>query len=378
MDQFEISLYIDPPSHHFLNDKLFEIDQARLAGDNLMAPYAHLRSYLETKGIRVHTADKMPALSNRGRNIFVSLGRRGSYKSLANRSDTILSAFFAMECPIVDPVLYRELPEVQRYFRRVFSWSDTTSLERFTGSPVQLRKFHWPQSFDDVHEKLWCRQDRKFMVMINSNKLPRLYWRELYTERLRAIEYFEQTGEIDLYGRGWDKPSTRLGRTNIPYTFRFLHQKLESLWHRFRPNPQLEAARRVYQGTTPSKSETLSQYHFALCFENMILKGWITEKIFDCFFTGTVPIYWGEPEIETIIPSSCFIDMRDFKGYEDLGRFLRSLTFEQIQQYKESAREFLNSPQFHPFSKDAFTARFCGFLEEDLGVNIRGNNEASD
>ena len=246
-------------------------------------------------------------------------------------------------------------------------------MTRYNGLPaLRLRS---SSSFGHNHSKmsmriLWNRTDRKFLVMINSNKLPRLYWQELYTERMRAVAYFSQNGNIDLYGREWDQPSHRLGQSQIPYTIRLLSRKLHGWWHYFRPDPLLQAARKVYRGTTPSKSETLSQYTFALCFENMSLKGWITEKIFDCFFVGTIPIYWGEPEIERHIPANCFIDMRQFANYAELQQFLYSLSPKAIQEYKENARSFLQSPKFRPFSKDAFFDLFWRIIREDAGVTL--------
>ncbi|MCL1721757.1 glycosyltransferase family 10, partial [Vibrio parahaemolyticus] len=49
-----------------------------------------------------------------------------------------------------------------------------------------------------------------------------------------------------------------------------------------------------YKGSVESKTHTLKNYKFCICFENaQMIEGYITEKIFDCFFSATVPIYWG-------------------------------------------------------------------------------------
>lgn len=331
-----------------------------------MAPWVHLRNVLTSRGITVHTADFLNGDSEASLNLYVSIGNLKNYRRIARRKDIIMSAFFAMECPIVEPSLYKGLGHVQHYFKRIFSWSDSQALEHFTGGSLPLIPYLWPQSFNDVHEPIWERTDRKFLVMINSNKLPAVYWRELYTERLRAIEYFSRTGEIDLYGNHWDKPSLRLGRTWIPATAIRLLRVGEQLWQRFQPDPYLTAARSVYRGRAQSKSETLGQYTFALCFENMILKGWITEKIFDCFFTGTIPIYWGAPNIEEHIPMNCFIDMRKFSGYGELRDFLKSLSERDIRAYRENARQFLLSPKYKPFTKEAFADLFTQIVEADV------------
>ena len=42
-----------------------------------------------------------------------------------------------------------------------------------------------------------------------------------------------------------------------------------------------------------SKHQTLQNYRYTLCFENSYYPGYITEKLFDTFSAGTIPIYWG-------------------------------------------------------------------------------------
>jgi hypothetical protein len=206
--------------------------------------------------------------------------------------------------------------------------------------------------------------------MINRNILPALYWHELYTERMRAIEYFSRTGDIDLYGVGWDGPSFQMGKTWLPGSLQKLKRRLVKQWQRFRPEPFLISARRVYRGPVESKLETLSQYNFTLCFENVALKGWITEKLFDCFIAGTVPIYWGASDVENYIPRGCFIDMRHFSGYRELRSFLKSLSEIEIQSYRDAARDFLSSPEFRPFTKEFFTEVVARIVEEDAGIQL--------
>jgi len=365
-----IVLYIDPPSPHFLRDQLFNVDDGRLTGDHSLAPYAHLRNFFTSRGIGVHTADHLPDATAGIQNIYVSMGMLRNYRRMTRRKDTVLSAFFAMECPIVQPSLYRALNQVQRYVKRIFSWSDSQSIERFVGAPLKCEPFRWPQAFDAVHERIWARTDREFMVMINANKVPRLNWRELYSERVRAVEYFSRTGEIDLYGVGWDGPPFRVGKSWVPNVLLRAHRAFLSQWQRFHSDPLLEAVRRAYRGPAVSKAETLGRYTFAICFENMVLKGWITEKIFDCFFAGTIPIYRGAPDIEDHVPPECFIDMRRFASYADLRSFLKFMGEAEIRNYRENAREYLKSPQFRPFSKDAFVGLFHRIVEEDTGVRI--------
>jgi hypothetical protein len=373
----EVSVYIQPSSHHFLGDRLFIVEDGRTNGDRINAPFAHMRDFLAARGIRVQTADYMPKQETSTQKIYISMGWIEDYRQIAKRSDVIMSALFAMECPLVDPALYRELGRAQHFFRRILSWTDSQSIQHLVRGTLKCEHFCWPQSFDDVHDGIWQKTNRKFLVMINSNRVPLLYWNELYSERLRAVEFFSRTGEIDLYGNGWNETPFPMHQKWVPYTFRFMHHAFNRRWDRIRPDPWLTAARKVYRGRAASKADTLGDYTFALCFENMILKGWIPEKIFDCFFAGTIPIYLGAPDILEWVPPECFVDMRKFSGYQELRDFLRSLGEKDIRQYKEAAREYLRSPKFSPFSKQTFAEIFARIVEEDSGIPILSASPAN-
>ncbi|MEP6714282.1 MAG: glycosyltransferase family 10 [Terriglobia bacterium] len=385
----QIAVYFDPASRHFLGDRLFDVTHARYGGDQLLAPYVYLKERLNRRGIEIRTADYLPAVPDGKQNLYVSSGNLSRYRDLARRPDVTLSGFFAMECPTVEPSIYRELYYAQNFFKRVFSWSDTASLRAFTGGPLRCLPMQWPQSFDDVHEDIWRQTDRDgFLVMINGNKIPRYKapCRELYSERLRAIEFFGRTGEIDLFGIGWDGPSYKVGTAYVPGTFgkvplpgtlQAIAYKARTLRQRFFPEPGLAAAQKVYKGKAASKAKTLGRYKFALCFENSVLKGWITEKIFDCFFAGVVPVYWGAPDVLDWIPGDCFIDMRDFKDLGELRTFLKTRTGRDMDRYKENARAFLASTAFKPFSREAFAGIFDRIIEEDTGLTTSGLNYTS-
>src|SRR5579883_3260943 len=132
--QSKVALYIDPPSHHFERDVLFKVNDPRFFnGDSVGAPYVHVRDYFEGRGIPVHTADLLPDTGNGVRNVYVSFGMLDKYRRLTKRPDTSVSAFFALECPIVEASIYRELRRAQHDFKRVFTWTDSASLEPFVG-----------------------------------------------------------------------------------------------------------------------------------------------------------------------------------------------------------------------------------------------------
>jgi hypothetical protein len=87
--------------------------------------------------------------------------------------------------------------------------------------------------------------------------------------------------------------------------------------------------------------EVLSKYRFSLCFENMPMTGYVTEKLFDCFYAGTVPIYWGAPDINELVPSEAYIDMRKFRSFEDMFDQVQKLSDKDWINMREAARDFL-------------------------------------
>jgi hypothetical protein len=96
----------------------------------------------------------------------------------------------------------------------------------------------------------------------------------------------------------------------------------------------------------------------------------MTEKLFDCLFAGTIPIYWGAPDVTDYVPEDCFIDMRQFASYEELRKYLKSLGPREIATYKEKTRAYLASEKYRPFTKEAFAQIFHRIVEEDTGLNL--------
>jgi hypothetical protein len=366
-----VTLFIDPFSRHFLQDRLFESESGAYGGEDIQGPWIFLRSWLSDRGVSVFTADRLLTRKQHDEhNVYMSFGMKDNAHVLARRGDVTMSTLFLFEGPIVEPTLYSELADVQDCFKRVYSFSDEESLAPFLRRPVELRHFCLPSPVDDIDEEAWAARDRKFLVMINGNKLPRLYFNELYTERMRAVEFFGRHDEIDLYGIGWDVQPYRMGKTWMPNTLQRTHRALQAAVDRVRPDPLLAAARRRWRGAVEAKTPVLAQYTFALCFENQVLNGWITEKVFDCFRAGTVPVYWGAPDIEQYVPAECFVDMRRFSGYPELREFLHSLSPGEIDGFRTAARDYLRSDAFYPFTKQAFAHRCAELIETDTGVAV--------
>ncbi|EKE91342.1 glycosyltransferase family 10 domain-containing protein [Helicobacter pylori] len=74
-----------------------------------------------------------------------------------------------------------------------------------------------------------------------------------------------------------------------------------------------------------NKNEFLSQYKFNLCFENSQNYGYVTEKIIDAYFSHTIPIYWGSPSVAKDFNPKSFVNVCDFKNFDEAIDYVRYL-----------------------------------------------------
>jgi len=180
-------------------------------------------------------------------------------------------------------------------------------------------KFYYPALLPMIREPTPFHE-KKLCTMIVRN------WTE---ERLRILDFFEAKPPADF---------EFYGEIHFPY---FLNER--------------------YKGEIPGyhsgidKIRTLNKYRFGICFENThTTRGYITEKIFNYFAAGTVPIYWGPENILDYVPKGCFIDYRDFISDEGMYQFIKNMDESTYDGYIERITAFLNSPAAQLFSPDFF------------------------
>ena len=70
------------------------------------------------------------------------------------------------------------------------------------------------------------------------------------------------------------------------------------------------------EGVTDKKI-FLRQYKFSLAFENVSHVGYCTEKLPQSFASGTIPIYWGDPNVTQYFNPKSFINLHDYGRVDD-------------------------------------------------------------
>lgn len=321
------TIYVDPAYKAYYQDRLFDESDAVLNRDDTLAPNIRMRAALEQEGATVHTADFLLAQQEGEQKAdYYSFGVLENYRVLAVRPNIRMCAFVIFEPPVVAPHLYRELPELTNVFERVYIHNvegDGYSLKGVDAS--RLHKLYWPQPRADVIEACWSMQDRqRRIVVINGNHKPVSASKELYSKRIEAMAALAKSGGVDLYGRGWERWWSR-----------------NSMWLPYWRNRRTLMS--IYKGSCASKYEVLGHYAFALCFENMAMNGYVTEKIFDCFYAGTIPLYWGATDIADLIPGEAYIDVRQFNSWEQMHAALMRMPDKEIESMREAGRTFLRS-----------------------------------
>jgi len=315
-------------------------------GDDLAYPTVLLAKRLREAGHGVDTLDMHP-LAWFDRVLFIDFPSTwNTYLRQLRRMKHPDVNLMASEPPMIRPSNYA--PATLARFDRVWTWKKDLVAQ----NPKKCVLFHIPNKFREPPASLPFA-GRKLCVMINRFMAfhdPR----ELFSERIRAIRWFEENArsDFDLFGSEWDKPlfSGRLSAVNLP--LRLMYRRIglfKGLKIRRFPS---------FRGPVPSKNATLQQYRFCVAYENCAEPDYLSEKLFDCFFAGCVPIYLGAPNVLETVPTEAFIDKRKFSNYGELHRYISTMGESDYNGYLEAARTFLRSPAMRPYTAEGFADNF--------------------
>ncbi len=206
--------------------------------------------------------------------------------------------------------------------------------------------------------------DRKLLLLINSNRIEGLWatrqvglagipllgrllsgWYcppralkeilqgELYSHRRKIARLSESHKDsIDIYGYGWNGEQIS--------------------WFPGYPNHPYKTSRGKFSG---DKLSLCANYRFVLSFENYCgNRGYISEKIFDPIFAGSVPVYLGDERITDYVPAEAFVDAKKFNDYQELFSYLQNCSEYEWQKMLEAGQNFIRSEHFYHFSTKAF------------------------
>ena len=338
------SLVVD----YHLNNKIFDLTDTNVNRDNCVYSNWLLKKALHRCGITLSTCDINSPLDSK---VVICFDMPAENVKV----DYEFSYLFLFECEVIKPKSWNI--ENHRKFNKVFTWNDDLVDNEKYFKMNFAHKF--PECKAEYRSKQKRFSDKKLCALISGNKKVS-HELELYSERVKTIRWFDSNTahDFDLYGVGWKQ------YTSENKYIRFLISKLPRISKIIAPNfPS-------YKGKVGSKFETLSNYKFAICYENAQgITGYITEKIFDCFFAGCVPIYWGAPNVTEHIPENCFIDRREFKTHEDLYFYINNMTEKEYLEIQRNIENYIFSKKADPYRAEIFANTIVNHICDDLSLS---------
>ncbi|MFL9828052.1 glycosyltransferase family 10 domain-containing protein [Rhodoplanes sp. SY1] len=79
------------------------------------------------------------------------------------------------------------------------------------------------------------------------------------------------------------------------------------------------------EGWNDAKLRTQARYKFSIVAENSAVRGYTTEKMTDALFSHTVPIYWGNEEVDLDFNPRRFINVHSFSSLDEVVAEVRRL-----------------------------------------------------
>lgn len=329
---------------YFNNDRLFDLSAGL---DNGLEQFRRLKEIVEHRGMEIHTSDILPP-EDADIIVFIEVpdysfpsGRNSPFNYPDKKC-----FLWLFECRVLRPNNYD--PKFHVGYERVFTWDD----DLIAFNPNIYSKLVFAQVFNERSVPPLSGR-AGFIACVSGNK--KLSARgELYSQRVKVIKFYEQMDPecIALFGSGWQE--LRVSSDTVLRPLNYIFRKL----------PKIRSLRPSYRGFVDDKLATLEKFKFNLCFENFSgQNGYITEKIFDSFAAGCIPIYWGPDNIEDYIPSSTYINYQEFDSIEDCHEYLVSLTAEQLLNFEMAVRKFLSSDAADLFCVESFASNMANHLE---------------
>ena len=335
----------------FLNNRFFSNDPAVIR-DNQNASYVALKQELMKYDIDLSTED-INSIEGSDIVMQIAVPIKNYIKRNGQKYYLLLT-----EPPVVNPQNWETINH--QGYDRIFTWNDSLVDNKKYFLLRLAYKFYFDKTVMDLRDRKLCTM----IVGYKSSQHPL----ELYSERLAAIKWFSKyhPEDFNFYGQDW--------KTSLLPDLGILSIKVYPYMRKIFPN---RLSRRLfpeyitsYKGTVFSKHETLLKYKFSICYENMRdVPGYITEKIFDSFSAGCVPVYWGASNIAELIPPNCFIERRKFKSYDELYQYISNMDEDSYLAYLKNIEHFISSDLANVFRPEYFAQRLVRYILEDIGLS---------
>jgi hypothetical protein len=135
-------------------------------------------------------------------------------------------------------------------------------------------------------------------------------------------------------------------------------ESLSGCLHNSRPPPGVH--------DMSNKTAVMERYLFHLAFENQNEEDYITEKLWGVLSSGTVPIYFGAPNVKEHAPPNSIIVVDDYDSLKDLAIYLEKVAANKtLYETYHAWRKQPLAESFHrkyAFSRTHSTCRLCRWV----------------
>ncbi|KZV50917.1 hypothetical protein F511_10488 [Dorcoceras hygrometricum] len=119
----------------------------------------------------------------------------------------------------------------------------------------------------------------------------------------------------------------------------------------------------------------MSHYKFVLAIENTMTESYVTEKLFYPLDSGSVPIYFGAPDVWNFVPPHSIIDGTQFSSLDELANYVKSLANDPVAYAEYHAWRRCgvlgNYVKTRAASLDTLPCRLCEAVSRKNGRNAK-------
>ncbi|HEU5365782.1 MAG TPA: glycosyltransferase family 10, partial [Hanamia sp.] len=115
----------------------------------------------------------------------------------------------------------------------------------------------------------------------------------------------------------------------------------------------------------PNKQEFIKDYKFVISFENSSYAGYATEKIVEPMLVNSIPIYWGDPAIKRDFNTKSFININDFKSYDEAIEYIIQLDANYEKYLEVASQPWLNDNKIKEEFLEESLLNFFDFILKD-------------
>ncbi len=332
------------------NNKIF-IPEEAVKVHHTVLPSCYLHQQALERGIEFITQDVFFNLEIKPKNVLMVSSLISPYTSKLISAGVKPTPLTCQESPYIASRFYLNLKKYSSWFAYSMVFG---GMKKRLSKNTQYIPMYFPESFGISEYTEVPFEEKKFLTMISGNKrlsnwkkelIVKLWYglsvKSIYSVRQDIINFYSKSTGFDLYGMGWDKGGVTQAET--------------------------EAINSVYRGPVKEKTEVLRNYKFVFCFENAVFPGYVTEKIFDCLVSGSIPVYFGAPDIENFVPKDCFVNFADFKSIAELDAYLRSMDKNTYNSFRSNIKSYLGSDKYNEtFSQEHYAKVVLDILEESF------------